>query len=120
MHSLLAPVVVLTMVMLAGKRGSIRRRRWLALPIGMFFHLVFDGAFNNTEVFWWPFSGVAFSNDSIPSFDRMPLNIVLELAGIAMLAWVWRTNSLSDPAARTRFLQTGQLHAGTDADVKKC
>jgi hypothetical protein len=81
----------------------------LAIPIGMFMHLVFDGAFNNTKVFWWPFAGVNFGGASIPSFDRMWLNIILEIAGAAMLAWVWRTNDLSSPRARQEFVRTGRL-----------
>lgn len=120
MHSVVAPVVALTTVMIVGKRGSVRRRRWLALPIGMFFHLVFDGAFNNTQAFWWPFSGFSVSHGSLPSVDRMGLNIVFEVVGLGLLAWMWTINHLSEAHNRAQFLKTGQLHAGTDADVKKC
>ena len=42
-HSVLGSVAVLAVVMATARRGSLARRRWLALPIGMFFHLVFDG-----------------------------------------------------------------------------
>jgi hypothetical protein len=75
----------------------------------MFMHLVFDGAFNNTKVFWWPFAGFNFGGASIPSFDRMWLDVVLEIAGAAMLAWVWRTNNLSSSEARREFFRTGRL-----------
>ena len=97
-----------------------RRRRWLALPIGTFFHLVFDGAFNNTTVFWWPFAGFSFSDAPLPSLDRMPLNILLEVAGLAMVMWLWRVNKLSQPAQRERFLRTGQLLGGTQIDAGSC
>lgn len=120
MHSVLASVLLLTIVMVVARRGSVRRRRWLALPIGTFFHLVFDGAFNNTEVFWWPFAGLGFSDASIPSVDRMALNIVLELAGCLMLVWLWRVNELSQPVKRQRFLRTGQLLGGTHIDAGSC
>lgn len=120
MHSIVSAVAVLALVMIVGKRGSVRRRRWLALPIGIFFHLVFDGAFNNTHAFWWPFAGLQFPDNSLPSFDRMSLNIVFELLGIMMLAWLWNLNNMAQSAHRRRFLRTGQLIAGTDADVKKC
>ena len=38
MHSVVASVVVLAGVMAIARRGSLRRRRWLALPIGMLLH----------------------------------------------------------------------------------
>jgi hypothetical protein len=120
MHSVVTSVVILAVVMAVARRGSVRRRRWLALPIGTFFHLVFDGAFNNTRLFWWPFGGVGFHNVNLPSFDRLGLDIALEIAGAAMLWWMWRTNNLSNPAVRAEFIRTGHLRAGTDANVKQC
>lgn len=120
MHSLVTSVLVLAVVMASARRGSVRRRRWLALPIGTFFHLVFDGAFNNTKLFWWPFGGLSFHNVNLPSFDRLGLDIILEIAGALMLFWLYRTNNLSNPAARAEFVRTGQLRAGTDANVKQC
>ena len=49
-HSLSLAVVVLLIVVVATTNRRGQRRRWLALPIGMFFHLVFDGAWTNTEI----------------------------------------------------------------------
>ena len=120
MHSVTASVVVLATVMAVARRGSERRRRWLALPIGTFMHLVFDGAFNNTRVFWWPFTGGSFGGARIPSLDRPGLDVILELAGAAMLVWLWRTNDLSDPTARRRFVRSGRLVGGTNARVGEC
>lgn len=120
MHSVVASVALLVAVMAIARRGSVRRRRWLALPIGTFFHLVFDGAFNSTRVFWWPFAGLSFSDAPLPSFDRMPLNAVLEVAGVAMLVWLWRVNQLSQPSRRQRFFRTGQLLGGTQVDAGSC
>ena len=120
MHSVVSSVAVLGIVMAVARRGSVRRRRWLALPIGMMMHLVFDGAFNNTEVFWWPFAGTSFNGASVPSLDRMSVNIVLEIAGAAMLLWVWRTNELSNKANRDRFVSSGRLVGATTKDVGQC
>ncbi|MFN5601545.1 MAG: hypothetical protein ACK48T_05410 [Acidimicrobiaceae bacterium] len=120
MHSVVSSVAALVIVMAVARRGSARRRRWLALPIGMMMHLVFDGAFNNTEVFWWPFAGTSFNGASVPSLDRMPLNIALEIAGAAMLIWVWRTNELSLKANRDRFISSGRLVGATSKDVGQC
>ena len=120
MHSVVSSVAVLAIVMAVARRGSFRRRRWLALPIGMMMHLVFDGAFNNTEVFWWPFAGISFNGASVPSLDRMPVNIALEIAGAAMLLWVWRTNELSTKENRDRFVSSGRLVGATTKDVGQC
>jgi hypothetical protein len=56
-HSLTVAVGMLALVMIitAGRRPV--RRLLLGLPIGMLLHLVWDGAFASTKVFWWPFSG---------------------------------------------------------------
>lgn len=57
LHTLLAPVVALLVVMLATQGKRLVRRRWLGLPIGMFVHLVLDGAVARPELFWWPLGG---------------------------------------------------------------
>lgn len=120
MHSVTASIALLAMVMAVARRGSLRRRRWLALPIGSLLHLVFDGAFDNTKNFWWPFTGLSFGDQGIPSVGRMTVNIVLEAAGTAMLWWIWRTNELSNPARRERFMKTGHLLGGTTKDAGTC
>lgn len=120
MHSLLTSVAVLVVVMALFRRGSPRRRQWLALPIGMFLHLVFDGVFNNTELFWWPLAGFDIGQVNVPSLDRMGANIVLEVVGVVLLAWMWRMHSLSDAGARRRFLRTGQLTGGDGGGVGTC
>lgn len=120
MHSVLTSVAVLVAVMVFSRRGSLRRRRWLALPIGMFLHLVFDGVFNNTALFWWPLAGFNIDSFSVPSMDRMQWNIVLELCGIGLLMWMWKVNALSNAASRQHFLKTGQLRGGTDTQVGTC
>lgn len=111
MHSITASVVVLTAVMLATRGRRETRRHALAVPIGMFLHLVFDGAFARTVVFWWPFGGLSFGDEPLPSLDRWALNPVLELLGLAALWWMWRAHGLGDAAARRRLWSTGQLHA---------
>ncbi len=120
MHSLTSAVAALVLVMAFARRGTARRRRWLALPIGLLFHLVFDGAFNNTQNFWWPLAGLSFDGANVPSLDRMPLNIALELAGLAMLLWMWRINKLNVATNRQRLLRTGRLVGGTSQDVGTC
>lgn len=108
LHSLAGAVGMLTLVMVvtAGRRPI--RKRLIAIPIGVLLHLVFDGAFTNNEVFWWPFTG-GFADSPLPVADRGWWNLVLEAAGLALLWWAYRLFGLADPARRQRFLRTGQL-----------
>ena len=109
LHTLLASVVALAIVMLVTQRRRLVRRRWLGIPIGMFIHLVLDGAWANTHVFWWPAFGTSFGNDRLPELDRGALSILMEIVGVAALAYAWQRFGLRDQAARERFLRTGQL-----------
>lgn len=109
LHSLLAPTIVLGVVMLATVRRRLVRRRWLGLPIGMYMHLVLDGAFTMTATFWWPFLGWSFSPGSAPEVSRGAWSAVLEVVGILVGLWAWRRFGLGDAGRRSRFLRTGQL-----------
>jgi hypothetical protein len=109
LHTLLASVALLVIVMLATQRRRLVRRRWLGLPIGMFIHLVLDGAWTNTHVFWWPGFGSSFGHDRLPELDRGALSFAMELVGVAALVYAWNRFGLRAPEARERFLRTGQL-----------
>ena len=113
LHSLVFSVAVLAVVMVVTAGRKPVRRLLLGLPIGTFLHLVFDGAWTTTAAFWWPFAGASFADAALPSVQRGAWNVLLELAGLAMCTWIWRTAGLSDAAARRRVLRTGQLFAGT-------
>ena len=108
LHSLAGAVgaLVVVMIVTAGRRPI--RRRLLSLPIGVLLHLVFDGAFSATEVFWWPFMG-GFDDAPLPIAQRGWWNLGLELAGAAMIAWAWRFFGLADAARRREFLTEGRL-----------
>lgn len=108
-HSLTVAVGVLTAVMLVTAGRKPIRRLLLGLPIGMLLHLVFDGAFASTEVFWWPFSG-RWGSVKVPSIERSwVLTLAMELAGAAMLWWSWTRFGLADAERRQRFLRHGTL-----------
>lgn len=88
LHTLLAPVVVMTAVMLLTQNRRLVRRQWLGLPIGLFMHLVLDGTWVNAKVFWWPFLGASevLGGSAVPEFDRsIPVLIAMELIGIGVL-----------------------------------
>lgn len=108
-HSLTVAVGALAVVMLVTAGRKPVRRLLLGLPIGMLLHLVWDGAFASTRVFWWPFSG-SWGQTPVPSIDRSwVLAVAMEVAGAAMLAWAWRRFGLSERSARQRFVRSGLL-----------
>jgi membrane-bound metal-dependent hydrolase YbcI (DUF457 family) len=109
LHTLAAPVAVLVAVMVLTRTRRAARRHWLALPIGMFVHLLADGMWARTETFWWP----AFGRDlegALPALDHgLTVLALQEVAGAALLVWAWRRFRLGDPAVRARFLKAGHL-----------
>lgn len=108
-HSLAASAALLTVVMLATRGRRVLRRQLLAVPIGMFLHLVLDGMWTDTTTFWWPFAGSDFP-DGLPSLERPVAVIALaEAAGAAALVWFWRRWDLANPQRRATFWRTGRL-----------
>jgi hypothetical protein len=107
-HTLVCSIVALGVVMLATRGRRLLRRRLLALPIGMFLHLVFDGMWTDRTTFWWPAFGASFDGE-LPTVSRGGLGIVLEFVGLALLAWAWQRFRLSEPERRRYFLRTGRL-----------
>lgn len=88
LHSVVTVIALLAVVMLITTGRRPIRKPLLAVIIGLFMHLVFDGAFANTSMFWWPLGGFATYEQALPSIDRGWINIGLELVGIGLIAWV--------------------------------
>jgi hypothetical protein len=110
LHTLAAPVVVMAVVMVVGRGHRLAQRRWLALPIGMFAHLVLDATWTDTDLFWWPMTGASLSDLEVPEADwPVGLVIVLEVVGAAVLVGLWLRLGLTDPGRRARFWRTGHL-----------
>jgi membrane-bound metal-dependent hydrolase YbcI (DUF457 family) len=88
LHTLLFSAVLLAVVVLGTRGRRAVRRRALAVPIGTFLHLLLDGMWTRTQVFWWPFLGASFGSTGLPSAER-PLALVLvqEAVGGAALLW---------------------------------
>ncbi|NQV97461.1 MAG: hypothetical protein HQ486_06660 [Acidimicrobiaceae bacterium] len=113
-HSVVTSVVVLFGIMLATFGRRPIRQRLLAIPIGMFMHLIFDGAFTDAKIFWWPLTGTNIPGTNIlgtplPSLERGIWNIPLEIIGGFALIIAWRYFSLSDASRRRLFLGKGKL-----------
>lgn len=110
LHSVTVSVALLGVLMATSGRKPIRKVL-LGLPIGMILHLVFDGAWSDTEVFWWPFFGLSFNDAPLPIVGRGWWSVLLEVIGVAICAWLWRHNVLGDPARRAAFRRDGRLDA---------
>ena len=109
LHTLVFSLVLMVIVMLSTVGRRPVRKLLLGLPIGTMLHLVFDGAWATTALFWWPFGGWSFDELELPEASRGWLVVPFELAGIVMVAWIWRRSRLGDPAARRAFLHDGRL-----------
>ncbi|MGI8662823.1 MAG: hypothetical protein ACR2LQ_06370 [Acidimicrobiales bacterium] len=109
LHTLVASVGALALVMLSTRHRRLMRRRWLGIPIGMFVHLLLDGVWTNTGVFWWPLFGSSFAGEQLPESARGPFVIAMEIAGVAVLVWGYRRLGIDDTYARRRLITTGQL-----------
>lgn len=110
LHSLLACVVALVIVMAATRHRRLARRRWLGLPIGLLLHLVLDGTWNRPRNLWWPLLGTSFGNGRVPELSHpAPVIAVLEVLGLVLLAAMARRFRLFEGPTRQRFLRTGQL-----------
>jgi hypothetical protein len=107
-HSLTVAVGVLIVVMLSTVGRKALRRLLLALPIGMLMHLVWDGAFASTRVFWWPFTG-SWGDVRVPSLQRGWWNAAFEVAGLLLLGWMWRRCELADQRRRSDLIHHGLL-----------
>lgn len=82
-HSIVVAVGVMVIAMLATIGRRQLRKRLLMVPFGMMLHLVLDGVFSSTDVFWWPLTGAAPDHRSLPSLDRPWWMIVaMEVLGL--------------------------------------
>lgn len=113
LHSVTGAVALLALAMILTPRQRLVQRRLVAVPIGVFLHLLLDGIWTDTQAFWWPFAGLAWSDAQLPELARGGVDVLLEAVGAAALWWCWRRFRLFEPERRRRFVHTGQL----DRDV---
>ncbi|MEO1056135.1 MAG: hypothetical protein AAFY28_04395 [Actinomycetota bacterium] len=110
LYSVVTAIAVLVVVMLATIGRRQLRRFLLGLPIGMILHLVFSAAWDDTDVFWWPLTGLSFDGDPpLPVVAHGWWSVVLELIGIVGCVVLWRNNDLASSQRRAEFIRTGHL-----------
>lgn len=114
-HALVGPVVLLTIAMLATRRGTTGRRAAVGVVIGCFVHLVLDGVWTSPEAFLWPLFGFDFPRVAGSDFAtlvgdtiRSPYTWAGEAIGAAYLLYVWRRH-LSRPGELVGFMRTGRV-----------
>ncbi|WP_426572520.1 hypothetical protein [Aquihabitans sp. McL0605] len=113
LHSVIGAVAVLGIMIVATRNRRLLRRRLLGIPIGMMAHLVLDGSFMITSVFWWPLGGIEGADQQIPEWTHLGVSLVLELVGIGVGVWAYRWFGLDDPEKRRRFWTEGRLDVPT-------
>ncbi len=115
-HTLVIAGAVLTLSIVLTNRRGAWRKRMVALSVGLFLHLLLDGMWTSTEAFLWPFAGWDFPAGPSPYWEGVwqrafgdPLRWIQEAAGLAYLAWVWRSFGLGDHERRAELISTGRL-----------
>ena len=109
LHSLAGAALGLVVVMVGARGRRVVQRRWLGVPIGMLLHLVLDGAWADTDAFWWPALGTAWSAAELPELGRGAFNVLLEITGAAACWWAYRRFRLDEPERRSDFVRTGRV-----------
>lgn len=105
-HTLVFAVASLVLVMAATVNRRGWRTRLLAIPVGLFVHLVLHGVVGRSELLYWPLFGDWGHAALWPSVTG---GMVREALGLVAAVWIWRRFGLSDRNRRAAFLKTGRL-----------
>ena len=82
-------------------RRRLVQRRLVAVPIGVFVHLLLDGIWTDTQAFWWPFAGLAWSDAAAARAGAGRRSTSCwRRSALAALWWCWRRFRLDEPARR--------------------
>lgn len=107
-HALVVSVAVLLAVMLGTVgRARLLRRRLVCFPIGMLCGLAVSPAFLHDAVLLWPFLGPMPTGVALAG--PLPLVLLQEALGAAVLLGLARGHRLGDRARRVRLWRTGRL-----------
>ncbi|NNF55543.1 MAG: hypothetical protein HKN03_14005 [Acidimicrobiales bacterium] len=110
LHTMMAAMSLMAIVMLATSKRRLVRRRLLGIPIGLLLHLVLDGTWTDAALLWWPAFGFDFPQDAAAAFNRpVEVGLLLDLLALAIGYWAYRRYDLDDPVNRQLLLRTGRL-----------
>ncbi len=109
LHSVVVGVALLFVVVLVtiGRRPA--RKRWLAIPIGIFAHQILDAAWVSTRMFWWPVAGFSLKEPLPVVKHGLALGLIEELVGLVLGYLAYKKLRLANPARRRRLQTTGAL-----------
>ena len=103
----------------AGRRDAVTvgrrpvRKLLLGLPIGTMLHLVFDGAWADTDLFWWPLGGWSLRRRAAAGGGAGLVGRALELVGLADAGvGVAALAPVRPGGAGDAFLHDGRLFTG--------
>ena len=110
LHTLAGCVVVFAIVVVATRGRRLAARRAVGVPIGLLLHLVLDGTWLSSSLFWWPFGGGRpLGEGHIPEFDHLGSSLGLEVVGVLIAIFLIRRFELAVPDRRRAFIRTGRL-----------
>ena len=110
LHTLAGGVAVFAVVVIATRGRRLAARRAVGLPIGLLLHLVLDGTWLSSSLFWWPFGGGRpLGEGRIPEFEHLGTSLALEVVGVVLAIFLVRRFELAAPDRRRAFVRTGRL-----------
>jgi hypothetical protein len=109
LHTLVGSVGLFVLVVVVARGRRLLARRLVGLPIGTFLHLVLDGTWARSDLFWWPFLGGRLGEGQTPEVEHLGVSLLLEAIGVGMAVWIVQREGLVDPERRRAFLRTGRL-----------
>jgi hypothetical protein len=112
LHTLVVAVGALALVMVTTSGHRLVRRRLLGVPIGLFCHLVLDGTWTRTKLFWWPAFGLDTHLGWPETGRSLVWGVLLEILAVVFGVWAWRRYGLDQEANRHLLARQGHLARG--------
>ncbi len=117
-HSIAFGSIVFVAVLIATRRGPVRKR-WILLAVGVVLHVLLDAMWNQPETLWWPILTGGFTATGFETFAGYVSDVVAnpivwlgEVIGLAYLVALWRKAGLRDRTVRRTLLRSGTVSAG--------